>query len=88
MELEVSKSNEEDVINSETFHLMQSSGYVLQSTLQANLSHDIHPMGGVLARPLSSPLTHLTSRLKVAPHNSNTVHWPMDDIVELYMETD
>ena len=38
-------------------HLMQLSGSFLQSMLQRNLSHASHPIGGVLARPLSSAAT-------------------------------
>ena len=34
---------------------MQSSGYISQSVLHLKRSHVIQPIGGVSARPLSSP---------------------------------
>ena len=34
-------------------NLMQKSGSLTQSVLQRNLSQASHPMGGVLAKPLS-----------------------------------
>ena len=36
---------------------MQLRGSFVQSVLHLNLSHDIQPIGGVLARPLSRPVT-------------------------------
>ena len=36
---------------------IQASGSALQLVLHSKRSHDNHPMGGVRARPLSSPAT-------------------------------
>lgn len=38
-------------------YLMHSSGYVSQSVIQRNLCHDIHPIGGVNAKPFSNAFT-------------------------------
>ena len=38
-------------------YLMQFSGSFSQSVLHLNLSHDIQPMGGVLANPLFKVVT-------------------------------
>lgn len=40
---------------------MQLSGSFLQSVLHLNLSQLSHPMGGVLARPFSSPVAALAN---------------------------
>lgn len=49
------------------YYLIQLSGSFLQSVLHLNLSQASHPMGGVRARPFSSPRTKLT---KVKAKNS------------------
>ena len=45
---------------------MQSLGYRVQLISQANLTQDIHPMGGVRAKPLFSPDVglHVKKRMK------------------------
>lgn len=44
---------------------MQLSGSFLQSVLHLNLSHASHPIGGVLARPLSRPFAKLAPSVTV-----------------------
>ena len=66
-ERDVFKINDDDdnyfnnIIIFQNTNLMQSFGYVVQSTVQRNRSHDNQPMGGVLMRPLSSAEMHLSS---------------------------